>query len=118
MTKFPTVRALRLTLTIAAALAAAAPALAQTDEAPIIVTVSYADLDISHAAGAKIMNKRIEAASVRSCGGAPDDRLLRERAAFDKCHNRAFNEAVIKFNALRVSAIAGQAQHPVNLASR
>jgi UrcA family protein len=118
MTKFPTVRALLLTFAAAAALTAAAPALAQTNEEPATVSVRYADLDINHAAGAKVLIERIENASVRACGGAPDIRELQVRAVFDKCHDSAFNRAVTTLDAPVVTAIAGQPLNKVRLASR
>jgi UrcA family protein len=108
MTKFLTVRALISTFAAVAALTAAAPSLAQTNDAPLAVSVRYADLDITHAAGAKILIERIEAASVRACGGAPDIRELHERAVFDKCYNSAFGQAVTTLDAPLVTAMVSQ----------
>lgn len=53
-------------LAIAAALIAGAPALAQSDVRSM--SVSYADLDISHAAGRAALERRIAGAAKTVCG--------------------------------------------------
>jgi UrcA family protein len=112
------VRALALGLFTGAVLAAAAPAGAQTTEDPISVSVSYADLDIGHAAGAEVLLQRIKSAAVRACGGAPHKRALRQRAAFDDCRVTAISQAVAEVNSPALTELASSGVAPVRIASR
>lgn len=98
--------------------AAVAPSLAQSVGEHIRVTVSYADLDIGHAPGAQILLRRLDAAAVKACGGAPDIRLLTERAAFDKCRRMALDEAVVQVNAPALTAAAARTGLPILVARR
>jgi UrcA family protein len=100
-----------------AASAVAHPAAAQSVDEPISVTVTYADLDISHQAGAAALLQRLQAASVKACGGAPDVRVLGQVAAFDKCRREAVSRAVDQIHAPLLTALA-QKGHPVQVAHR
>jgi UrcA family protein len=118
MTKFFNARALALSFAAASVLAIAAPVHAQTTDGPISISVPYADLDVGHTAGAQILLQRIEAASVRACGGAPDMRELKQRAAFDACRAQAVSQAVERVNAPVVTALASRGLAPVRTAAR
>ena len=108
-----------LGLTLAAIMAAAAvPAMAQTSDDAISVTVSYRDLDIGHAAGAKALYERITAASARACGDASDERDLGRRAAIDQCRSLAIRQAVASVGSPALSAMAGQSADGMRVASR
>jgi UrcA family protein len=89
-----------------AGLAAAAPALAQSDDAPSI-HVSYADLNLGSRDGAKAMIGRIDDAASRVCGGPPDMRLLDARAYYWACKGQAVERAVRQLDAPLVTAMAG-----------
>jgi len=118
MLKIFNVRGVALSFATATVLASAAPVQAQTADSPISVSVPYADLDIGHVAGAKMLLQRIHAASVTACGGAPDIRLLKSRATFDACRIQAVNQAVEKVDAPVLSALANVGHKPVRTASR
>jgi UrcA family protein len=102
----------------AVALMIAAPAMAQTADDAITVSVQYADLDVGHAAGAKILLQRIEAAATTACGGEPDLRLLGERAGFDRCKAATVAQALRAVDAPMVTAMANGSDQPVILAQR
>ncbi len=110
--------ALGLAIFAVAALAIAAPAAAQTAEAPISVSVPYADLDIGHAAGAKVLFERIKTAAVRACGGEPDLRQLDQRSRFDQCRAETIGRTVTQLDAPMLTAVASHGVEPVSLASR
>ena len=75
-------------------LAGAAPVAAQSLDDTVSVSVRYGDLDISKPAGAEIMLRRIDKAAVQICGGKPDQRLLGERVAFEKCRASTIDRSV------------------------
>lgn len=66
------------TLVLAAAAFAAVPALAQ--EAPVSMTVSYGDLNLSSAQGNALFKARVKAAARRICGVAQAPGLAELRA--------------------------------------
>jgi UrcA family protein len=103
---------------VIASAAIATPALAQSiDQAPSI-RVSYADLDIHQPDGAGILLARIDVAADRACGGAPDLRLLAQRAAFDRCRREAISRAVAGVNEPLVTAAAAKAGPVIRIAHR
>lgn len=97
-----------LGLSIATALSLAAPGHAQTFDGPISVSVRFADLDINHAPGAKIMLGRIEAAATRACGGEPDIRDLGRRAVYLTCRASTIDGALKQLGSGIVTAAANQ----------
>ena len=58
------------------------------------MTVSYADLDIAHAAGAQILLQRLNMAANSVCGGQPDIRNLTAQERYRDCFNEAMNNAI------------------------
>ena len=76
-----------LSIVLAAGVAQAAPGVPQ-------VTVSYADLDITHAAGAKVLLERLTIASHTVCGEQPDARDLTSWQAYRSCARDALSRAV------------------------
>ncbi|HLZ82876.1 MAG TPA: UrcA family protein [Caulobacteraceae bacterium] len=102
------------TLTVAAVtLACAAPVAAQSLDDTVSVSVRYGDLDISKPAGAEVLLRRIDKAAVRVCGGKPDQRLLGEHAAFEKCRAATIDRSVAALNAPMVTAAAGRSSSRV-----
>mgnify|MGYP002778661700 FL=1 len=71
---------LRIVLT-AAALACAAPALAE----PVSVSVPYGDLDLTKEAGRKALDARLGRAVRKVCGGAAPIRNIAQVAAWREC---------------------------------
>ena len=94
MTSLCNTRLLGLGIAAATALGFAAPVHAQTVDAPVSVLVRFADLDIHHAPGAKILSGRLEVAATRACGGQPDIRELSQRAVFEKCRASTIDRAL------------------------
>ncbi len=97
----------------AVTLAAAAPVAAQSLDDAVSISVRYGDLDISRPAGAEIMLRRIDKAAVQVCGGKPDQRLLDQRAAFEKCRASTIDRSVAALDAPTVSAAAGRSSRMV-----
>ncbi len=97
-----------LSLSIATALGLAASVHAQTFDAPISVLVRFADLDINHAPGSKIMLGRVEAAATRACGGEPDIRDLGRRAVYLTCRASTIDRALKELGSGVVTAAANK----------
>jgi UrcA family protein len=104
MTRSMTAQA--LAALILAGSAIAIPAAAQPGDQPISITVSYADLEIGHPAGANVLLQRLQAAAVEACGGLPDVRLLAQVAAFERCRREALSRAVAQINSPMLNAAA------------
>lgn len=118
MTHLQTLRAAGLSLLAVSAFAASAPASAQSQSDPVRVTVSYADLNIDRPQGAKVLLQRIQVAADRACGGAPDLRLLTERANYDRCRAHAVAAAITAVNSPTLAAMAGRTTDQTRLAGR
>lgn len=88
MTKF----ALNAALAASLSLIAAVPAAAQE------VTVAYGDLDLASPTGAKVLAQRVEAACER-----PDIRELKAVAAWEQCKDAARNSAMEQLNSRGVA---------------
>lgn len=84
--------------------AVAAPAMAQSVDGPISVTVRYADLDIGHAAGAAMLLRRLQAAADQACGGASHE--LDRMVAYEHCRDETLSRAVARVNAPLLTAAA------------
>jgi UrcA family protein len=106
MTNTFNIRLMSLALA-AATLAGAAPVAAQSLDT-VSVSVRYGDLDINRPAGAEIMLRRIDKAAIQICGGMPDQRLLDQRAAFEKRRASTIDRSVAALNAPTVTAAAGR----------
>jgi UrcA family protein len=115
MTQLTAARTLSALILTASAMAA--PAYARPADDPVSITVSYADLDIGHPAGAAILLRRVQAAAAQACGGAPDIRLLAETAAFERCRREAVNRAVAEVNSPLLTASA-KARRVIQVAGR
>ncbi len=68
-------------------------------------TVSYADLDLGHQAGARVLLTRIGGAAKRVCGPAPDAR--QSNSPYYKCVDTAVGRAVTEVNRPTVNALHG-----------
>ncbi len=68
-------------------------------------TVSYADLDLGHDAGARALLARISSAAKRVCGPAPETH--ESPAPFKKCVDRAVEHAVSEVDRPTVNALHG-----------
>lgn len=79
---------------------------AQTAASPA-TTVSYADLDLSTADGARVLLKRINAAAKEACGPAPVMSPLTPVAAtlHERCIAQAADKAVAEVNAPLLAAL-------------
>lgn len=86
--------------TLLLGLAASLPLAAQAGEARdpnrvyTSVKVSYADLDLTDAAGARTLYARLKSAARRACGPEPSWRDLHSTADYDACYHHALNKAV------------------------
>lgn len=67
--------------------------------------VPYADINLSHPAGAEVMLQRIEFAARRVCGGIPDIREIKERFYFKACVAEATDHAVDELGIPLVSSL-------------
>jgi len=93
-------------------LAAHAEPAAQMDPSAIgtraavdFLDVVYGDLNLTNAAGAKVLYSRIKFAATRVCGGLPDIREVQERRNFKSCLQTATNDAVQQVDAPLVTAL-------------
>ncbi|MCE9523184.1 MAG: UrcA family protein [Alphaproteobacteria bacterium] len=101
---------MRLTLTLAAFAFAGLSAVAHAQPVQIsgdvaTLDVPYADLNLSHPAGAETMLNRIKAAAARVCGGKPDAREMHAAVHYRTCVQTATQSAVAQLNATRVTAL-------------
>lgn len=71
------------------------------------ISVSYADLDISHRAGAEALLQRIEVAASQVCGGQPDIRDLHQLAFYRACKKDAMDGAVASIGSPMVASLYG-----------
>lgn len=74
------------------------------------VSVPYADLDLSTAAGAEALYARLADAAGEVCGGEPRPESLREiarfeRASFKSCYDKALADAVGKVDSAQLHAV-------------
>jgi UrcA family protein len=69
------------------------------------VRVSYADLDLSREAGARVLLDRIEAASQKVCGPRPSPRNLKINIHYRACYRDAVSQAVAAVESPRLSAL-------------
>lgn len=74
------------------------------------VVVSYADLDITTAAGAEQLYERIQHAAARICPQA-DSLPLASYAASVHCRNAVVNQAVSKVGSPKLSAVYASRAH-------
>lgn len=82
-----------IAITSAALFAAAAiPASAQAIQGQKI-TVSYADLDLSHSTGRAILEKRVEHAVDTVCAGRPMPAELSQQHQYRVCRDQAWSSA-------------------------
>ena len=65
-------------------------AVAQTDTDGPRASVSYADLDLSHASGRTVLQQRIEMAIEKVCPGRPSPGELRNLKVGQKCREQAW----------------------------
>jgi UrcA family protein len=69
------------------------------------VKVSYADLDIADAAGARTLYARIKAAAREACGPEPARLDLRDTAGYNACHEQAVAQAVNRVGSDQLHAL-------------
>ena len=68
-------------------------------------TVSFADLDLSKAAGAQTLYKRIKAAARNVCGPADNYTFVTPSKAFRKCYDKAIADAVAQIDRPSLTAL-------------
>ena len=101
-----TSRAQLLTRAGVAALALSACLVAYNASAqPNAQTVSFADLDLSKAAGAQTLYKRIKAAARNVCGPADNYTFVTPNKAFRKCYDKAIADAVAQIDRPSLTAL-------------
>jgi UrcA family protein len=76
------------------------------------VTVSFADLDLSKAAGAQALYKRIKVAARRVCGSQGSYMYLASRSVWRKCYDTAVAEAVADVDRPSLTALYKQKSDP------
>ena len=69
------------------------------------VKVSYADLDISRAAGARTLYARIRSAAREACGPEPAVLDLRDAAGYNACYEQAVAKAVNRVGSEQLHAL-------------
>lgn len=69
------------------------------------VRVSYADLDLSEAAGAKTLYARIKSAAKEACGPEPAVLDLRDAAGYNACYEQAVAKAVNRVGSEQLNAL-------------
>ncbi|HEX7886392.1 MAG TPA: UrcA family protein [Phenylobacterium sp.] len=97
-------KTLLTSLVVLSALTFAAHAQAAPAPAGASVKVSMSDLNLHTQAGAAIGLRRIEAASNRVCGGAPDARRLDQQAVHRACMRETMERAVASLGSPLVTA--------------
>jgi UrcA family protein len=74
----------------------------------VSVTVSYADLDLSKAAGAQTLYKRIKAAARRACGSIDGYTHMKSQRGWRECYETTMADAVGKVNLPVLTALHQQ----------
>ncbi len=92
---------------LGAALSSTAADAATAD--PWGVSVSYADLDVSRAADARVLYQRLRGAAARVCYEVPSYDLQRS-AAYRRCLQAALDQAVLEVHSTALSAIHRRAR--------
>ena len=69
------------------------------------VAVSYADLDLTEAAGARTLYARLKSAARDACGPEPSVRDLRSTAEYEACYDRALGKAVSRVDSQQLRAL-------------
>src|SRR5512138_3737028 len=72
------------------------------------LVVSYADLDLSREAGARVMLSRLERAASTVCGGRPDIHIINQLMLYRACTRKAMDGAVAQLGSSKVSALYGR----------
>lgn len=75
------------------------------NEVTTSVRVSYADLDISDAAGAQTLYARIKSAAREACGPEPTVLDLRDAAGYNACYEQAVAKAVNRVGSDQLNAL-------------
>ena len=98
-------RTLLLGITGGLSLGAHAGETRHPNEVTTSVRVSYADLDISGAAGAQTLYARIKSAAREACGPEPAVLDLRDAAGYNACYEQAVAKAVHRVGSDRLQAL-------------
>lgn len=77
------------------------------------IAVNYADLDITHRAGAAELISRMHAAAAQACGPAPDIRQLEPSRAYRQCITDAVARGVAAVDAPVVTELFRGTANPV-----
>jgi UrcA family protein len=78
-----------------------------SDPNTMTVSVSVADLNLSSAAGAKIVLRRIHNAATTICGDEPDRRLTERFALYQSCVKTTVDRTVASLDSPVVTAMNG-----------
>jgi UrcA family protein len=88
-----------------AVLGAAAPALAGPPVETMSVKVSFSDLDLGHASGARVAYQRISNAADRICGSEPSNHDIQGRHAYVGCKKTILHNALVRLDAPQVARL-------------
>ncbi len=96
-----------ISIALTASALVAAPAIAESPAGPVVqTTVSYADLNLSSAAGRATLDSRIKGAA-RSVCGSPKAATLAEHTSIRDCREGAINGANAQLELVLASRGAG-----------
>jgi UrcA family protein len=97
----------RAGITVAAALCTCLFTYGASAEEPkaVSVTVSFGDLDLSKAAGAQTLYKRIKAAARRACGSIDGYTYMKPQSSWRKCYQSAIADAVARVDRPSLTAL-------------
>ena len=98
-------RTLLLAIASGLSLAAQAGETPHPDQVTTSVRVSYADLDIADAAGARTLYARIKSAAREACGPEPAVLDLRDAAGYNACYEQAVAKAVNRVGSEQLQAL-------------
>lgn len=98
-----------------AILGAAAPALAGPPAETMSIKVSFSDLDLGHASGARVAYQRISNAANTICGGEPSNHDIQGRDAYVGCMKTVVDNAVVQLNSPEVARLDTRAPTGVTL---
>ncbi|HEX4742982.1 MAG TPA: UrcA family protein [Caulobacteraceae bacterium] len=92
-----------------AILGAAAPALAGPPVETMSIKVSFSDLDLGHASGARVAYQRISNAADTICGGEPSNHDLQGRHVYLGCMKTVVHDAVARLDTPEVARLETRA---------
>ena len=115
---FKSVLVAAATAVLTASTAQATPAFGPPDETTYRIRISYADLDITTHAGARVLMDRIARAAAIVCGGGPDSLMHDDRVRFERCRTEAYGRAVGQLDPKIILSVSDYPPQPTLFAAR